>query len=57
MKPQWFDELFQANKEYPLPSRESTDIETVEYYAKKQAELDAEPKSYVDLIRKQEPAF
>lgn len=53
MKRQWFDDVFNADKEYSIPSRETTTIEDIEYSAKKQLELEAEPVTITAVLRKQ----
>lgn len=58
MKQQWFDELFDADKKDTcIPSRESINIETVEFFARKQREQEAETVLYADLIRQEECAL
>lgn len=54
MERQWFDSLFDADAQFGYPNRRSTDIETVELWAKKQAELDMMPSTLADLLRGEE---
>ena len=48
----WFDDIFNADKPYKIPNRETT-IEELERMLSREEDIESEPNTIIDILRKQ----